>query len=485
MIIETKSGKVKGYPDHGMIAFKGIPFAKPPVGELRFKPPVPVEPWDGVFDACSFGKRSLQTGEQGYCDDIGFSEDCLNLNIWIPDSAAEKRPVIFYIHGGGHFSGANSDTFFDGPHLIGDREAVMVAPNYRLGALGYLYLKEYLGEEYADSGNCGLLDQILALKWVQENIEAFGGDKDTVILMGQSAGAKSAANLIVTPAAKGLFRRAILQSGATQCIRDTHTASKLAEIMLKELGLRKSDAAQILTVDGEQIIEAQKRAYRQINIGHLFGPVLDGRTILETPEEYLRSGKAGELEVLIGYNRQELYYSDPAKEKTDEEAASAFRAAYGKNWKTAMEKYRQFCGTEPAAEAFDHVQTEFVYGNATLRLTQLLAENGVKTWSYLWNFTGNRTPYHFTEMAYIFRYTAEESPEKGYDRKDAAYAVLMNETWMSFILTGNPENVLLPRWLPCTTSEMGWRMYFDERPHLEQFNLRSYYLKQPMQVIRL
>ncbi|MCM1494033.1 MAG: carboxylesterase family protein, partial [Muribaculaceae bacterium] len=101
MIIETKSGKVKGYPDHGMIAFKGIPFAKPPVGELRFKPPVPVEPWDGVFDACSFGKRSLQTGEQGYCDDIGFSEDCLNLNIWIPDSAEEKRPVIFYIHGGG------------------------------------------------------------------------------------------------------------------------------------------------------------------------------------------------------------------------------------------------------------------------------------------------------------------------------------------------------------------------------------------------
>lgn len=485
MIIETKSGKVEGYPENGMIAFKGIPFAKPPVGELRFKPPVPAEPWEGVYKADKYGKRSLQTEEQGYCDEIGFSEDCLNLNIWIPEREGNKRPVIFYIHGGGHFSGANSDTFFDGPHLIQGREAVMVAPNYRLGALGYLYLKEFLGEEYADSGNCGLLDQLLALKWVHENIEAFGGDKNKVILMGQSAGAKSAANLMVTPAAKGLFHRAIMQSGATQCIRDTHTATRLAEIILKELGLKKANAGEILSMDGEKIIEAQKRAYQQVNIGHLFGPVLDGRTILETPEDYIQEGKVGDIEVLIGYNRQELYYSDPEKEKTEEEVVQAFRAAYGSNWKLALERYRQFCKTESTAEAFDHVQTEFVYGNATLRLTQLLAANGVKTWSYLWNFTGNKTPYHFTEMPYIFNYSAEESEGKGYDRQDAAYCALMNETWMSFILNGNPENVLLPKWLPCTTSEMGYRMYFEERPHLEQFNLRSYYLKLPMQVIRL
>jgi para-nitrobenzyl esterase len=216
----------------------------------------------------------------------------------MPDSDTKKRPVVFYIHGGGHFSGANSDTFFDGPHLIRDKEAIMVAPNYRLGALGYLYLKDYLGEEYADSGNCGLLDQICALKWVHDNIEAFGGDKDNVILMGQSAGGKSVANLMVTPAAKGLFRRAIIQSGATQCIRDMHTASKLASVMMKELGLKKANAEEILTMDGEKIIEAQKRAYKQINAGHLFGPVLDGRTILETPEEYVKNGKIGEF---LGY----------------------------------------------------------------------------------------------------------------------------------------------------------------------------------------
>lgn len=485
LIVETKYGKVEGYLENGMIAFKGIPFAKPPVGKRRFKPPIPVEPWEGVFKANTFGNRSLQTGEQGYCDDIGFSEDCLNLNIWIPEKVHRDLPVIFYIHGGGHFSGANSDEFFDGPHLIQDRAAIMVAPNYRLGALGYLYLKEYLGDEYADSGNCGLLDQILALKWVQENIKAFGGDPSRVTLMGQSAGAKSAANLLVTPAAKNLFHQAILQSGATQCIRDTVTATKIADVFLKELGLKKENAREILSMDGAHIIAAQKRVYKQINMGHVFGPVLDERTILETPEAYIKEGKVGDIGVVIGYNSKELYYSDPLRKKDPKEVTDAFRAAYGVNWNIAEERYKQFCKTESTAEAFDHVQTEFVYGNATLRLTQLLAENGAKVWTYLWNFTGNKTPYHFTEMPYIFNYSADESDGKGFARQDMAYSVLLNETWMSFVLTGNPENVLLPKWIPCTTSEMGYRMYFDERPHLEQFNLRSYYTKFPMQVIKL
>lgn len=485
MIVETRYGKVEGYLENGMIAFKGIPFAKPPIGNLRFKPPVPMEPWTGVLQANKFGKRSMQTGEQGYCDEIGFSEDCLNLNIWVPKNLKKNLPVVFYIHGGGHFSGANSDQFFDGPHLVQQRDAIMVAPNYRLGALGYLYLKEYLGDEYADSGNCGLLDQILALKWVQENIEAFGGDPSKVTLMGQSAGAKSAANLLVTPAAKNMFHQAILQSGATQCIRDTVTATKITEIFLKELGLKKETAAEILKMDGASIIEAQKRAYKKINIGHIFGPVLDKRTILESPEAYIKEGKVGDISVIIGYNSKELYYSNPSQEKDRNAIINTFQNTYGINWNIALERYDQFCKTESTAEAFDHVQTELVYGNATLKLTQLLAENGVKTWSYLWNFTGNKIPYHFTEMPYIFNYSADESDGRGYDRCDRLYSVLMNEAWMSFILTGNPENVLLPKWIPCTTSEMGYRMYFDERPHLEQFNLRSYYLKFPMQVIKL
>lgn len=485
MIIETGYGKVAGIKEGGMIAFKGIPFAKAPVGELRFKAPVPVSPWEGILPADKFGNRSMQTDEQEYDDDIPFSEDCLNLNIWIPEKEGTKRPVVFYIHGGGHCSGANSDKCFDGPHLIGDKEAIMVAPNYRLGALGYLYLKDYLGDEYADSGNCGLLDQLLALKWVHENIEAFGGDKDNVILMGQSAGGKSVANLMVTPGARGLFKKAIMQSGATQCIRDTVTATRLTKIMLDELGISKANARDIIGIEPEKIIEAQKRAYKKINFGHMFGPVLDGKTITMSPEEYILGGNLDDIKVMIGYNRKELYFSDPKKPISREEAKEKFDMCYGLNSKYALEKYDEFCKSESDVEAFDHVQTEFIYGNGTLRLTQILAESGIKTWSYFWDFEGNCIPYHFTEMPYIFRYSEDEMPKKGYAQKDSLYSTLMNETWMAFIMNGNPENTLLPNWPPCESSEMGYRMYFEEKPSVRQFDLRSYFIKMPMQVIRL
>lgn len=484
MIVKTNYGEVEGVCENGMIAFKGIPFAKAPVGNLRFKAPVPVEPWEGVLNAKYFGNRSLQTDEQEYKDKIPFSENCLNLNIWMPEKVEKKAPVIFYIHGGGHFSGANSDEFFDGPHLVKDRNAIMVAPNYRLGVLGYLYLGDILGDEYKDSGNCGLLDQILALKWVKENIEYFGGDAENITLMGQSAGAKSVSNIMVTPKAKGMFNKIIVQSGATQCIRDLNTATKIAEIVLDELGLNADTAEEILNIDSERIIEAQKAAYKRINMGHLFGPVLDGRTILERPEDYIKAGKVGKIKALIGYNNNELYYSDPKKDKSDEEILNSLKTTYGLNWEIAYDRYLEFCERESKAMAFDHVQTECVYGNATLRLTQLLADNGIETWSYRWDFEGNQIPIHFSEMAYIFDYSKEES-YKGYDKADRAYAMLMNETWMSFIINGDPENVLLPCWAPCTNGEKGYRMYFDKKPRLEEYMLDSYNEKFPMQVIRL
>lgn len=484
MIVETTKGKIEGVYENGMIAFKGIPYAKPPVGKLRFKAPVPVDNWNDTINANHFGPRCLQTKEQEYKDNLEYSEDCLNLNIWTPTTGGEKKPVIFYIHGGGHISGANSDEFFDGQHLIRDKEAVMVAPNYRLGAWGYLYLGELLGEEYEDSGNCGLLDQLIALKWVNENISAFGGDPHMVILMGQSAGAKSVANLMVTPNAKGLFHRAILQSGATQCIRDRHTATKLALYTLEALGLTEITAREILNKSGEEILKAQELAYHKVNTGHLFGPVLDGKTIKESPEEYIQSGKMGNLPVLIGFNKEELFFSNPDINKYEEEVKEILQKTYGLNWAFVYEKYVKYCSKIPSPIAFDQIQTDCVYGNATSALTQLLSANGAMVWSYRWDYGGNGKASHFSEMPYIFGYTMEESM-KGYDKKDQALAELMNETWMAFIMTGNPENQYLRKWYPCTMSEMGYRMHLDKVCHLEQINLHSYMEGFPMQVIKL
>jgi para-nitrobenzyl esterase len=484
VIVTTKNGKLRGVEEKGMLTFKGIPFAKAPVGELRFRPPVPAEPWEGILEANQFGNRSLQTAEQEYKDDLGFSEDCLNINIWTPAIDHKKRPVIFYIHGGGHFSGANSDKFFDGPHLIRGREAVMVAPNYRLGALGYLYLADILGEEYKDSGNCGLLDQILALKWVKENIAVFGGDPDMVILMGQSAGGKSVANLMVTPVAKGLFHRAIIQSGAVQCIRDTHTATMLAKIVLEKLGVADTPE-EVLTKSGEEIIAAQKEAYEVIDRAHLFGPVLDYRTIMERPKQYIESGKVGDIPVLIGYNKEELCYSDADYNRTDKESIAAYQRCYGKNWEIVYRKYQEYKKEYSAATAFDMAQTLCVYGNATISLTQLLAAAGNKVWSYRWDYGGvTGRAQHFSEMPYLFGYITEESG-KDYDQVEEAIAKMMNETWMSFVCKGSPENSNILKWHPCTTGEIGYRMLLDKEIHLEQINLRAYYQELPMQVIKL
>ncbi|MDF2484343.1 MAG: hypothetical protein K0R46_511 [Herbinix sp.] len=484
MITTLKNGKVCGMEENGILAFKGIPFAKTPVGKLRFKPPVPVTNWEGVFEAKKFGNRSLQTGEQEYKDNLGFSEDCLNLNVWTPAIDHKKRPVIFYIHGGGHFSGANSDEFFDGAHLVRGRDVVMVAANYRLGALGYLYLGDILGEEYKDSGNLGLLDQILALKWVKENIAAFGGDPDLVVLMGQSAGGKSVANLMVTPAAKGLFHRAIIQSGSVQCIRDTHTATELAKVVLDQLGVAATPW-DILIKSGADIIAAQKAAYEAIDRGHLFGPVIDGRTILESPEKYIESGKVGEIPVLIGYNKEELYYSDPEDRRTAEESIKAFHKCYGKNWEIVYRKYKEYQKEYSAAVAFDMTQTLCVYGNAAMALTQLLAAAGNKVWSYRWDYGGAiGRAQHFSEMAYLFGFSIDES-HKGYDKQDEALARRMNEAWMSFVCNGDPTTRDLPDWYSCSTGEMGYRMHLDKESHLEQINLHCYYQELPMQIIKL
>lgn len=484
MIIETRYGKIEGSKEKGMYAFKGIPFAEAPVGRYRFKPPVPVKPWPGILAADHFGKRAVQTQEQGYKDNLGFSEDCLNLNVWMPDTGQKKMPVVFYIHGGGHFSGANSDTWFDGPHLIKDRQAVMVAPNYRLGAFGYLYLGEILGEDYADSGNLGLLDQILALKWVQENIEAFGGDPDNVVLMGQSAGGKSVANLLVTPAAKGLFKRAVIQSGSVQCIRDTHTATQIANTVIQKLGITK-EPEKLLDVSSEMLLEAQKQAYEVHDRSHMFGPVIDGRTLFEKPERYIASGKLDIMDILIGYNKEELCYCQKGQKRSEQETIRAFQKCYGLQWEITYRKYLEYAKTNSTAEAFDMVQTMCVYGNAAISLSQLLASSGCRVWSYRWDYgiNGGRAQ-HFSEMPYLFGYILDPDYEH-YNPMEEEMAERMNSTWMSFIMTGSPENELIPAWYPCTTSEMGYRMYFDTQTHLEQFNLRSYYQEFPMQVIRL
>ena len=256
--VETQYGKVQGTQRDGVSVWKGIPFAQPPLELLRFRAPQPHEGWTGVRETTQFGAISPQASDGSFGTLPGpMSEDCLTLNIWSPQADAERRPVMVWIHGGSFVTVSGSTHWYNGTSFAERGNVVVVTINYRLGALGFLYLGEYAGEEYATSGNNGLLDQIAALRWVKENIAAFGGDPNNVTVFGESAGAMSIGALLAMPAAKGLFRRAILQSGAAHRVNSRQTAASGTESLLGELGIGPSDMSRLLTTSVDDILKAQ------------------------------------------------------------------------------------------------------------------------------------------------------------------------------------------------------------------------------------
>ncbi|MGH7317841.1 MAG: carboxylesterase/lipase family protein, partial [Candidatus Rokuibacteriota bacterium] len=241
VLVETRRGRVRGVTESGLAVFRGLPFARPPVGARRFQPPEPPAPWSGVRDAARFGTSAAQNGALvGPLMSLGIGrtgEDCLYLNVWTPRPDRARRPVLVWIHGGAFILGSGSQLLYDGSRLARRGDVVVVTVNYRLGALGFLGVQDRFGRRLPATGNEGLLDQIAALEWVRDEIAAFGGDPDNVTIFGESAGAMSCATLLGMPRARGLFHRAILQSGAANYVWPRDTAARLADQVLAEIGV--------------------------------------------------------------------------------------------------------------------------------------------------------------------------------------------------------------------------------------------------------
>src|SRR5205823_8901825 len=253
-VVETRRGKLRGRFGEGAAAFKGVPYAAPPFGANRLRPPRPVESWDGVRDALVFGPKSPQVSyPQGVAEAlaelVGAGEDCLTLNIWTPDVRPARHPVIVWIPGGMfEFHATGASAFYDGGRFARDG-VVCVTIGYRVGAEGFLYLGDGLA-------NLGLLDQIAALEWVQENIAAFGGDQDQVTIFGESAGGMSVATLLTMPRAQGLFRRAIVESGNTPKTTSAGTAERIGRRLAELLGVDATREA-IAATAPELVLQAQ------------------------------------------------------------------------------------------------------------------------------------------------------------------------------------------------------------------------------------
>ena len=262
-IVQTRCGQLRGLQDRGTLVFRGIPYAQPPLGELRFRPPQLPQSWDGVRDAREFGPAAPQyAGLSGLA--LKFmvgraDEDCLYLNVWTPAADGQRRPVMVWIHGGAFVLGAGSQSLYDGSALASRGDVLVVTINYRLGGLGFMRLKEISEGRIPSTGNEGILDQIAALEWVRDEIAHFGGDPGNVTIFGESAGAMSCATLLGSPRAQGLFHRAILQSGSANYVSSPDDASRMAAMLMDEMNLAPHEADQLQAIEPERIVRGQQR----------------------------------------------------------------------------------------------------------------------------------------------------------------------------------------------------------------------------------
>ncbi|RIK98234.1 MAG: carboxylesterase [Proteobacteria bacterium] len=457
---ETRSGHVEGAREGPLLVFRGVPFAAPPVGALRWEPPQREATWAGVRDARSAGPAAPQRGSivmrMVGIESIAQDEDCLTLQIWTP-ALSGRRPVLVWLHGGAFTSGSGSLPLFDGSVLARRGDAVVVTVNYRLGALGFLAQAHAL-EAGAIGANFGLLDQIAALAWVREHAERVGGDPDNVTVFGESAGAMSIGALLGAPAARGLFRRAILQSGAAHNVSPLASGLRIAELFRDAAGA-PADALRALAVDA--VLEAQQRvvdqSWRHVD-GLAFQPIADGAVLPRAPLGAVAAGEAHGVELLAGTNLDEwrLFAVPDAKLRSMDEAGlvrrlvrvppgpSADPEALARE---AIAVYRDArAGALPVdpPSLWLAMQADRVFRVPAIRLLERQARHA-RVFAYLFDWAspalgGLLGSCHGLELPFVFGTLDHARAADLVGRGEAAQRLArdMQDAWLAFARSGDP-----------------------------------------------
>lgn len=471
--VTTASGKLRGRMVDGVNEFKGIPYGAPTGGANRFMPPKPPQPWTGVRDAFEFGHYAPQSnrprGEKqrqffkilGATKPNDSSEDCLYLNVWTRGvNDGRKRPVMVWFHGGGYDQGTGGSIGYDGAGLARYQDVVVVTVNHRLNVLGYLFLGDLGGPGFEGSANVGQLDLVAALQWVRDNISAFGGDPNKVLIFGQSGGGGKVSTMLAMPAAKGLFHRAIVQSGASLRGGQRDAATKTAEALMKELGLSKGQGRELQNVPLDRLMDAGNKAR--------FGPVVDGTILPTHPFDPVASPLSSNVPVIVGYTRTErtVYEIDsPGWGKLDEAGLlETTRKLLGDSAESVIESYRKKYPKATPYELSTNISGDAGAINS-IRLAERHSALG-KAPTYLYVFAwetpimGLRAP-HTLEIPFVFNHIdLSESmvgPINGGMRKleaDCAGA------WAAMARNGNPNHNGLPNW-PAYTKDKRAVMIFD------------------------
>jgi para-nitrobenzyl esterase len=473
----TTYGGLQGSVDDGVVVFRGVPYAQPPVGPLRFGPPQRPKSWTGVRDATAFGPRAMQalnpvTGQQVVDEP---NEDCLTLNIWTPAVDDGRRPVMVWLHGGAFLVGAGSNPTNHGTSLARRGDVIVVTINYRLGLFGYLRGIDVCGGVFPSTGNEGLMDQVAALTWVKEEIAAFGGDPESVTVFGQSAGAISISAMLAmapTPQTRGLFQKAILQSGSA-LLQTPEQANRVMEAILADVGLAPHEAGRLRDLPATQLLDIQTRVTPRA-AGVAYRPVADGQMVPADPFAAIADGSARDIPLLLGTNLEEWKFfrrMDPDLDHLTDDGLLARLADPRTSVHTgdtvqfdpaeAVETYRQARAARGESTSAQDLWLTMMgdrrYRVPVTRLAELQAAHTPDVYAYLFTWKspgqdGQLGAGHVVEVPFVFG--TLDAPES-HDLVPAGSPVgtlstTMQDAWVAFARTGHPQTPDLPAWEPYT-----------------------------------
>lgn len=479
--VRTQSGRMRGlsYDGGSVNAFYGIPYGRTTAGDGRFQLAKAPEPWSGVAEMTGVGNRCPQARDaEGLISEIfaldrreTMSEDCLNINVFTPATDSRDRPVMVWFHGGGYTSGSGNWILYDGKNLARTQDVVVVTVTHRLNVFGHLHLTDLLGEEYADSGNVGIMDCVAVLEWVRDNIENFGGNPDNVTIFGQSGGAGKVSTLLAMPGAHGLFHRAIAMSGASIQAITPDAATENAERFLSALKVPKNQYSRIRNYPWAQMLNAFLSTP-----GLRLGPVMDGNHLPRHPFSPDATPLSADIPLMMGSTEHETYFfpGQPIENFDDAELEQRVMQVTGANEREAAELIGVYRNGRPGVnnvKLYHIINSDNSFRRGVLTQAELKSDQGgAPVWKYYFSWQsrvreGRLGAYHCIDIPFAFNNVDECASMLGADESRYALASRMSGAFAQFARTGDPNNDSLPNWEPFDRSRRAM-MRMDEEPEL-------------------